>query len=541
MTRQSLHCMSLLIATLLLSITVAVAQTPNSRLNSGGGQAADQAEFRFPGLLAQARLDHPAGFSLMPASRAPKRSASGFDLASTAGGSLQVLGSGTVGRLTKWVGLTSSNSFIGDTTIFEDKNGLVGIGTDTPTSKLTVSGMIEITLGGLKFPDGTVQTTSAAGGLFSVAHDNTLQGNGTSGSPLGVAVPLMLFGSSPLELVLVNNLAARGVGVFGAGGPSNSSGPGGFGVVGSGGPGFGGIGGSGVSGVGGDGAANGGNGVRATGGGSGNGNGGSGLFATGGDGSVRGGFGVDARGGTGANAQGGDGVDATGGDSTNSVGGRGVVATGGGSGAGNQGGSGITALGGSGATIGLAGNFIGDVNISGKLTVTSGMKMFHIDHPLDPENKYLNHVAIESAEVLNVYSGNITTDTNGDAVVTLPDWFEALNKDFRYQLTVVGTFAQAIIASKIKGNRFAIKTNAPNVEVSWQVTGVRSDPTTRKFPLQVEEAKSERERGYYLNPDAYGQPEERGIEWARYPQMMEQIKQRRIEAEQKLKQQLNQQ
>lgn len=86
MTKQSLHCMSLLIATLLLSITVAQAQTANSRLNQANGQAADQSEFRFPGLLAQARLDRPAGFSLMPASRAPKRSASGFDLASAEGG-----------------------------------------------------------------------------------------------------------------------------------------------------------------------------------------------------------------------------------------------------------------------------------------------------------------------------------------------------------------------------------------------------------------------------------------------------------------------
>src|SRR5262245_9805332 len=111
-------------------------------------------------------------------------------------------------------------------------------------------------------------------------------------------------------------------------------------------------------------------------------------------------------------------------------------------------------------------------------------------------------------------STSISLPVNGDALVTLPDWSEALNEDFRYQLTVVGNFAQAIVARNIKRNRFAIKTNAPSVEVSWQVTGVRSDPTTRKYPLEVEQAKAERERGYYLNPDAYGQPEEKGIEWA---------------------------
>jgi hypothetical protein len=96
------------------------------------------------------------------------------------------MGGGTLGRLTKWTGFTSSNSFIGDSTIFENKNGLVGIGTDTPTSKLTVAGTIESGSGGFKFPDGTVQISSAAGALFSVEHDATLTGNGTAAMPLSV-------------------------------------------------------------------------------------------------------------------------------------------------------------------------------------------------------------------------------------------------------------------------------------------------------------------------------------------------------------------
>ncbi|MEA2097255.1 MAG: DUF1566 domain-containing protein [Candidatus Cloacimonadota bacterium] len=41
--------------------------------------------------------------------------------------------------------------------------GNVGIGTATPTSELTVAGVIESTSGGVKFPDGTVQTTAASG------------------------------------------------------------------------------------------------------------------------------------------------------------------------------------------------------------------------------------------------------------------------------------------------------------------------------------------------------------------------------------------
>jgi hypothetical protein len=240
------------------------------------------------------------------------------------------------------------------------------------------------------------------------------------------------------------------------------------------------------------------------------------------------GLGGDAT--TGSMAPGGDGLEGAGGSANNGDGGSGVTASGGaGSLPGHLGGDGITAFSGggdSGATAGFAGSFHGDIQITGALMVTSGMKMFHIDHPLDPGNRYLNHAAIESSELLDLYTGNVTTDMNGDAVVKLPDWFEALNRDFRYQLTVLGTFAQAIVATKISGNRFAIKTNAPNVEVSWQVTGVRSDPTTQKFALKVEEDKPARERGLYLNPDVYGQPEEKGVEWARHPELMQRLKEK---------------
>jgi hypothetical protein len=135
-------------------------------------------------LLARTGKTMRRGFSLQPGSGAESVTLSSL----AAGPGLIVMGSGTVGRLTKWAGFTSSNSFIGDTTIFEDKFGKVGIGTDSPMSKLTVAGVIEST-GGFKFPDGTVQTSSAAGALSTVAHDATLTGDGTAASPLGVAAP----------------------------------------------------------------------------------------------------------------------------------------------------------------------------------------------------------------------------------------------------------------------------------------------------------------------------------------------------------------
>jgi hypothetical protein len=75
-----------------------------------------------------------------------------------------------------------------------------------------------------------------------------------------------------------------------------------------------------------------------------------------------------------------------------------------------------------------------------------------------------------------------------------------------------------------------IKTDKPNVEVSWQVTGVRQDTYTRAHPLEVEAAKSERERGYYLHPELYGAPEEKQVEWARHPEMMKRMKEHRAHA-----------
>jgi hypothetical protein len=534
-----------------------------------------------------------------------------------------VHGTGTIGRISMWVDTSSSgNSVLGDS-IITQLSGNIGIGLDTPLSKLTVQGMIETTLGGYKFPDGTVQTTAAVSGLQSVIHDSTLSGDGTAGSPLGVSFPLVLKGASPgccIEdrvltlwntsdgqngLVVIAGGSATstrkgGTGIFTLGGISNTddggagvsttgggsaggrggegmvahggssdsgdggaafsgfggtsqSGEGGVGIITGGGFSVNGRGGLGMS-VGGGGTNNGipGDGILVSGGSTANGTGGNGILASGGN-NTSGGFGGNgivvhggnfngrgliAFGGTGSV---GYGVETTGGPSTGSgsTAGAGIFAKGGpSSGSNSASGFGIFASAGeatNGAMLGRAGSFEGDVSMTSNLTVggdldVQGSKHFKIDHPLDPENKYLLHASIESSEVLNVYSGNIVTNSKGEAVVTLPEWFEALNSDLRYQLTVIGTFAQAIVAEKVKQNRFTIKTSEPNVEVSWQVTGVRSDATMRKHPFKAETSKPERERGSYLAPELFGKPEERGIEWALYPEMMRQLRQQRLEA-----------
>jgi hypothetical protein len=157
----------------------------------------------------------------------------------------------------------------------------------------------------------------------------------------------------------------------------------------------------------------------------------------------------------------------------------------------------------------------GNITIPGNLTVNGtlakGSGSFVIDHPLDPANKYLYHSFVESPDMMNVYNGNVVTDAAGDATIQLPQYFGALNRDFRYQLTVVGQFAQAIVASEVDHNSFSIKTDKPGVKVSWQVTGIRQDAFANAHRIKAEVDKPESERGHYMHPELFGASEELGI------------------------------
>jgi hypothetical protein len=109
--------------------------------------------------------------------------------------------------------------------------------------------------------------------------------------------------------------------------------------------------------------------------------------------------------------------------------------------------------------------------------------------------------------MMNIYTGNAVLDNAGEAVVSLPKWFEALNRDFRYQLTSIGAPAPNLhIAQEIANHQFSIAGGAPGMKVSWQVTAVRHDAYAKAHPLVVEVKKSEKERGRYLHPDAFGAP-----------------------------------
>jgi hypothetical protein len=132
--------------------------------------------------------------------------------------------------------------------------------------------------------------------------------------------------------------------------------------------------------------------------------------------------------------------------------------------------------------------FQGDLAITG--TLSKGAGSFRIDHPLDPEHKYLQHSFVESPDMMNVYNGIVTLDASGRATVDLPEYFEALNRDFRYQLTAVGSPGPNLyIAEGVKLNRFRIAGGRPYAHVSWQVTGVRQDAYANAHRIRVEEEK----------------------------------------------------
>jgi hypothetical protein len=138
----------------------------------------------------------------------------------------------------------------------------------------------------------------------------------------------------------------------------------------------------------------------------------------------------------------------------------------------------------------------GDVSIKGNLSKSGGT--FRIDHPLDPANKYLNHSFVESPDMKNIYDGVVTLDVQGEAVVALPLWFDALNQDLRYQLTCIGGYAPVYIAQEVQDNQFTIAGGVEGLKVSWQVTGVRQDAWAKDHRVPVEEFKPAEQRGTYL-------------------------------------------
>ena len=146
-----------------------------------------------------------------------------------------------------------------------------------------------------------------------------------------------------------------------------------------------------------------------------------------------------------------------------------------------------------------AGLFDGAVLINGNLavmgTVTKGGGAFQIDHPLEPESKYLVHSFVESPDMKNIYDGVAAADPSGEAIVELPAYFDALNKEFRYQLTPIGAPAPTLhVKEELVGNCFSIGGAGPGQRVCWQITGTRKDAWALANPLVVEPDKLKSKR-----------------------------------------------
>ncbi len=159
---------------------------------------------------------------------------------------------------------------------------------------------------------------------------------------------------------------------------------------------------------------------------------------------------------------------------------------------------------------GLAASFQGNVQITG--TLTKGGGSFKIDDPIDPAGKYLSHSFVESPDMMNIYNGIVTLDTHGNAVVEMPDWFSALNRDFRYTLTAIGSPAPKLyIAEELHDNRFRIAGGKKGQRVSWQITGIRQDAWANAHRIPTEEVKPPSEQGHYLHPELFGEGPDKSV------------------------------
>ena len=228
-----------------------------------------------------------------------------------------------------------------------------------------------------------------------------------------------------------------------------------------------------------------------------------------------------------ASCNGGNGITAYGGaagpgDPTQSIyyySGPGGYFVGGSPDAGGVAGDGVDAFGGGGGA--YAGYFSGFVYVTGEVEANillAQVKNFKIDHPLDPAHKYLVHASVESSEMKNLYDGVAVLDASGAAVISLPDWFTALNKDFRYQLTSIGAPGPNLyVSEEVSRNHFSIAGGQPGAKVSWQITGVRQDAFAQAHPIEVEQPKAGPEVGHYLSPELFGAGPDKSIDEAWHP------------------------
>ena len=410
----------------------------------------------------------------------------------------------------------SINFMIGSSSKFYVANsGNIGLGTTTPAQKLSVAGTVESTTGGFRFPDGTTQATAGTiGGVTGLTAGAGISVTGSAPSPtVSIAtagIVNAMIGSLAVANANIANVSASkitgslpvaqvaGAATLGANtfvGTQTISGGSGTGVYGASTTGTG-VEGSTAS-------------ITSY----------AGYFYNGGGSGTSRGVGVAAFTGNGSSSDTHPGgmyykaagefsgpVGIIGATSPESTSGDAIHAVAGSA-------SGLWALRATKSGGGdYAGYFAGNVYVLGNLSA-SGTKPFKIDHPLDPANQYLYHYAVESPEVQNMYNGTIRLDATGAAVVTLPDYFSAINTgDYCYSVTPIGApMPNLYIAEEIKGNTFTIAGGVAGQKVSWLVYAQRSDAWLRDHPASDVVDKPPEERGTYVYPQAYGLPESRSL------------------------------
>ena len=156
-----------------------------------------------------------------------------------------------------------------------------------------------------------------------------------------------------------------------------------------------------------------------------------------------------------------------------------------------------------------AATFNGAVQINGNLTVTGTKSGFHIDDPRAPTERTLTHTPVETDALTVTYSGNVRTGADGRAVVRLPSYATTIAAGWRYTVTPIGRFGQAIVEREVSGGRFTVRTEHPGTKVSWTVIGLRRDPQARRHGIDAVAEKRGAERGKYLEPSLYGAPASR--------------------------------
>ena len=177
MKKTAQQITSILICLLVVSVSIAHGQTPASR------NMAQSGENQFTNLLAQVKWARRPAFRLMPESNDTHASAPLNFAPPAAAANFTALTGGTIGRPARWTGFTGSNWFLGDQStrlangpnLVKSLNGLTG--------DLTLQAGANIAL----TTAGNTLTIAAPNALTTVAHDQSLTGDGTAGNPLRVA------------------------------------------------------------------------------------------------------------------------------------------------------------------------------------------------------------------------------------------------------------------------------------------------------------------------------------------------------------------